>query len=100
MNSKCNKYYLFYLVLPEVHKSFNSRKCETSTHSQQAVCGNLHDDFARVKCKDCGHEYLLSFSCKGCHFCPSCHQKRVVESEEWRCMDVLRNVPLLEKGES
>ena len=22
-------------------------------------CGNLHNGFARVKCKDCGHEYLL-----------------------------------------
>jgi len=26
-------------------------------------CGDLHNDFACVKCKDCGHEYLLAFSC-------------------------------------
>ena len=25
-------------------------------------CGDLHKGFARVKCKDCGHEYLLAFS--------------------------------------
>ena len=36
-------------------------------------CGDLHNGFARVKCKDCGHEYLLAFSCKRRHFCPSCH---------------------------
>jgi PHP family Zn ribbon phosphoesterase len=28
-----------------------------------------------VKCPDCVHEYLLAFSCKRRHFCPSCHQK-------------------------
>jgi ribosomal protein S27E len=56
-------------------------------------CGNLHNGFARVKCKDCGHEYLLAFSCKRRHFCPSCHQKRVVEFGEWLCMDVLKKIP-------
>jgi hypothetical protein len=56
-------------------------------------CGGLHNGFARVKCKDCGHEYLLAFSCKRRHFCPSCHQKRVVEFGERLCMDVLKKVP-------
>ena len=56
-------------------------------------CGDLHNGFARVKCKDCGHEYLLAFSCKRRHFCPSCHQKRVVEFGEWLCTDVLKKVP-------
>ena len=56
-------------------------------------CGDLKNGFARVKCKDCGHEYLLAFSCKRRHFCPSCHQKRVVEFGEWLCMDVLKKIP-------
>ena len=56
-------------------------------------CGDLHFGFARVKCKDCGHEYLLPFSCKRRHFCPSCHQKRVVEFGERLCEDVLKYVP-------
>ena len=30
-------------------------------------CGDLHFGFARVKCKGCGHEYLLAFSCKRRH---------------------------------
>jgi len=46
-----------------------------------------------VKCKDCGHEYLLAFSCKRRHFCPSCHQKRVVEFGEWLCSNVVKKVP-------
>ena len=56
-------------------------------------CGDLHNGFARVKCKDCNHEYLLAFSCKRRHFCPSCHQKRVVEFGEWLCANVLKKVP-------
>lgn len=55
--------------------------------------GDLHFGFARVKCEDCGHEYLLAYSCKRRHFCPSCHQKRVVEFGEWLCSDVLKYVP-------
>jgi hypothetical protein len=40
-------------------------------------CGDLRKGFARIKCKDCKHEVLLAFPCKGRYFCPSCHQKRV-----------------------
>jgi len=56
-------------------------------------CGTLHNGFARVKCEECGHEYLLAFSCKRRHFCPSCHQKRVVEFGEWLCEEVIKAVP-------
>jgi hypothetical protein len=56
-------------------------------------CGILHNGFARVKCKDCRHEYLLAFPCKRRHFCPSCHQKRVAEFGEWLCEEVLKAVP-------
>jgi hypothetical protein len=31
-------------------------------------CGILKNGFARVRCGDCGHEYLLAFSCKRRHF--------------------------------
>ncbi|MGI6299801.1 MAG: transposase zinc-binding domain-containing protein [Verrucomicrobiota bacterium] len=40
-------------------------------------CGDLEHGFARVRCDDCKHEYLLAFSCKGRWFCPCCHQKKV-----------------------
>ena len=39
------------------------------------------------------HEFLLAFSCKRRHFCPSCHQKRVIEFGEWLCEEVLKAVP-------
>jgi ribosomal protein S27E len=50
-------------------------------------CGDLKEGFARVRCPDCEHEYLLSFSCKGRWFCPSCHAKKVIHFGEllkWR----------------
>ncbi|WP_321493336.1 transposase [uncultured Desulfobacter sp.] len=56
-------------------------------------CGDLHMGFARVRCEECGHEYLLAFSCKRRQFCPSCHQKRVIEYGEWLLTNVLQDVP-------
>lgn len=56
-------------------------------------CGDLHNGFARVRCGECGLEFLVAFSCKGRHFCPSCHQKRVVEFGEFLCTSVLARVP-------
>ena len=56
-------------------------------------CGDPHLGFARVKCDDCDHEYILPFSCKRRHFCPSCHQKRVIEFGEHLHEEVLEDVP-------
>jgi hypothetical protein len=56
-------------------------------------CGDLHCGFARVRCDHCGHEYLLAFSCKRRHFCPSCHQRRVVAFSERLVEQVLKKVP-------
>jgi hypothetical protein len=56
-------------------------------------CGDMHCGFARVRCDHCGQEYLLAFSCKRRHFCPSCHQKRVIEYGECLLTDVLKKVP-------
>lgn len=41
--------------------------------------GDLEQGFARVRCPDCHHEYLLAFSCRGRWFCPSCHSKKVIQ---------------------
>jgi hypothetical protein len=46
-------------------------------------CGDLHKGFARIYCDDCGHDYLLAFSCKTRYFCPSCHQKRMLSYGDW-----------------
>ena len=42
-------------------------------------CGDLREGFARVRCPDCNHEYLLAFSCRGRWFCPSCLNKKVIQ---------------------
>jgi len=40
------------------------------------ACGVFEHGFARIRCDDCAHEYLLGFS-KYRYFCPSCHAKRL-----------------------
>jgi|GEM_PF-2882665 len=55
-------------------------------------CRDLHCGLAGVRCMDCGHELRLPFSCKRPRFCPSYHQKRVIEFGEWLCGHVLKHV--------
>ena len=38
-------------------------------------CGDLAFGFTRLQCPDCGHEKLLTFSCKTRDFCPSCRHR-------------------------
>ncbi len=56
-------------------------------------CGDLKDGFARVRCPDCKHEYLLAFSCKGRWFCPSCHCKKAIQFGELLKENILYPVP-------
>ena len=56
-------------------------------------CGDLHKGFARIKCPDCHHEYLLAFSCRGRWFCPSYHNKKVVRFGHHLKETVLYPVP-------
>ena len=55
-----------------------------------ACHGDLHAGFARLVCQSCGRNFLLAYSCKRRTFCPSCHQKRVVEFGEWLSGNVLK----------
>jgi len=56
-------------------------------------CGDLKEGFARVRCPDCCHEFLLAFSCRGRWFCPSCHAKKVVQFGEILRENILYPVP-------
>jgi len=58
-----------------------------------ACCGDLHEGFARVRCPDCRLEYLLAFSCKTRGFCPSCQQRRTVQTAQMLVEDVFAIVP-------
>jgi hypothetical protein len=41
-------------------------------------CGILARGFARARCGQCGHDFLIAFSCKGRAVCPSCNTRRMV----------------------
>jgi hypothetical protein len=43
-------------------------------------CGILAHGFARARCGECGHDFLIAFSCKGRGVCPSCNARRMVET--------------------
>ena len=57
------------------------------------ACGLLDHGFARIRCDDCAHEYLLAFSCKCRYFCPSCHAKRLAIWTQWLDTTLLAPVP-------
>jgi len=43
-------------------------------------CGILAHGFARLRCDDCGDDFLVAFSCKGRGVCPSCNTRRMAEA--------------------
>lgn len=43
-------------------------------------CGILAHGFARARCADCGHDFIIAYSCKGRGICPSCTTRRMVET--------------------
>jgi hypothetical protein len=56
-------------------------------------CGSLGRGFARVRCKACGYERLLAFSCKG-RLCPSCQARRMHDQALHLVLRVIPAVPL------
>jgi hypothetical protein len=56
-------------------------------------CANPMCGFARVRCPECRGEFLLTFSCKTRHFCPSCHAKRRQAWSIWLSEHLLVDVP-------
>jgi hypothetical protein len=43
-------------------------------------CGILAYGFACARCPECGHDFLVAFSCKGWGLCPSCNARRMAET--------------------
>ena len=43
-------------------------------------CGIFAHGFARSRCGDCGHDFLVAFSCKGRGVCPSCNTRCMAEA--------------------
>ncbi len=57
-------------------------------------CGILAHGFARARCGQCGHDFLIAFSCKGRGVCPSCNARRMVETAAHLTDHVLPPLPL------
>jgi Transposase zinc-binding domain len=43
-------------------------------------CGVFAHGFARARCGDCDHDFIVAFSCKGRGVCPSCCTRRMNET--------------------
>ena len=43
-------------------------------------CGIFAHGFVRVRFDNCGHDFLMAFSCKGRGVCPSCTTLRMEET--------------------
>lgn len=56
-------------------------------------CANPMWGFAMIRCPECAGEYLLTFSWKTRHFCPSCHARRREAWRIWRSRHPLLKVP-------
>ncbi|MCC7328401.1 MAG: transposase zinc-binding domain-containing protein [Burkholderiales bacterium] len=57
-------------------------------------CGVLAHGFARPRRGDCGHDFLIAFSCKGRGVCPSCNARRMVATAAHRTDHVLPALPV------
>ena len=68
------------------------RKIIRSSVDKFLKCGDLKEGFARVKCKKCGEEMFVAFSCRQRCSCPSCHQKRTLVLAYHLNEDVLADV--------
>jgi hypothetical protein len=57
-------------------------------------CGVLAHGFARARCSDCGHDFLIAFSCKGRGVCPSCNARRMVATAAHLTEHILPDLPV------
>jgi hypothetical protein len=56
--------------------------------------GVLAHGFARARCGQCGHDFLIAFSCKGRGVCLSCNARRMVQAAAQLTVHVLPDLPL------
>ena len=68
------------------------RSVEAAAH-RYLDCGIFTQGAARVHCEQCGHHFLVAFSCKQRCLCSSCHQKRELLWAEWAAEELLEDVP-------
>jgi hypothetical protein len=57
-------------------------------------CGILAHGFARARCGECGHDFLIAYSCKGRGVCPACNARRRVETAAHLADHVMPRLPV------
>ena len=57
-------------------------------------CGILAHGFARARCAECGHDFLIAWSCKGRGVCPACNARRMVETAAHLADHVIPRLPV------
>ena len=57
-------------------------------------CGILAHGCARARCGQCGHDFLVAFSCKGRGVCPSCNTRRMVATAAHLADHVFPRLPV------
>lgn len=57
-------------------------------------CGILAHGFARARCAQGGHDFLIAFSCKRRGVCPSCNTRRMVETAAHLADHVFPRLPV------
>jgi Putative transposase/Transposase zinc-binding domain len=85
----------------ETWLSLATGPCDESTpaYIEQAFrryldCGILANGFARAHCDECGHDFLIAFSCKGRGVCPSCNTRRMTETAAHLTVHVFPRLPV------
>ena len=61
---------------------------------QYLTCGILAHGFARARCANCGHDFLVAFACKGRSVCSSCTTRRMAETAAHLVDHVFPRVPV------
>lgn len=57
-------------------------------------CGILAHGFARARCDECGHDFLIAYSCKGRGIRPSCNTRLMVETATHLADHVIPRLPV------
>jgi len=57
-------------------------------------CGILAHGFLRLRCANCAHEKLVTFSCKRRGFCPSCGGRRMAQTAAHLVDHIIPRVPV------
>jgi DNA-directed RNA polymerase subunit RPC12/RpoP len=57
-------------------------------------CGILAHGFARARCGQCGHDFLIAYSCKGRGVCPACNARRMVQTAAHLVDHVMPRLPV------